>query len=180
MATPPDFTDATALAASSLNSIGLWKTASVTLTGQTTASLTNAFTSDYSNYLFVYNVRTNTGTTAMRVQLAINGTPNATAGSYIVGGRFVGYPGVGAADFNAADPYFGFSFMATFPNNGHVTISNPFDTTPTSITGNYSSNNAMVVVGGYHNQSVSYNGLYITNSATAALFGQFSVYGMKK
>lgn len=180
MATPPDFTDGTALAASSLNAVGLWKTASVTLTGQTTASITNAFTSDYSNYIFVWNVRTNSGSGSLQIQLALNGTPNATAGSYISGGRFVGYPTVGAADFNAATTYWGGSFFTTFPNNGNITISNPFDALATAMTGTYSSNNAAITYGGYHNQTTSYNGLYLTNSTAAAMFGQMNVYGLRK
>jgi hypothetical protein len=179
MPTPPTFTSTT-LASASLNAIGLWRTATVTLTGQTTTAINNAFSADYSNYLFVYNVRTNSGSGSMQIQLALNGTPNATAGSYITGGRFVGYPAVGAADFNAATTNWGGSFFSTFPNNGSITISNPFDALATAITGTYSSNNAAVWYGGYHNQTTSYNGLYITNSTAAAMFGQFTVYGMRQ
>lgn len=180
MATPPTFTAGSVLTAAQMNAAGLWLTGGVTLTGQTVAAISPVFSADYSNYLFVWNVRTNAGTAALQIQMALNGTPNATAGSYIVGGRFVGYPAVGAADFNAAGTNWGGSFMATFPNNGNVTISNPFDASATGITGTYSSNNAAIFFGGYHNQAVSYNGLYLSNGSAAAMFGRFSVYGMRQ
>ena len=176
----PVFASGDVLNASDMNGVGMWKTASVTMTGQTTLSIANCFNADYSNYLFIYNVRTISGSGSTQIQLALNGTPNATAGSYIAGGRFVGYPGVGAADFNTATTNWGGCFFATFPNNHNMTISNPFDAIPTAMTGTYSSNNAAIWSGGYHNQSVSYNGLYITNNSGAAMYGTFSVYGMRQ
>lgn len=177
--TYPTFTNGQVLPASDLNAIGLWQTASVTLTGQATASITNCFNANYSNYLFVYNVRSGSGSAALQVQLALNGTPNATASSYVISGRYVGFPGVGAADFSGAGTFWGASFYTTFPNNGNFTISNPFDALATAITGNAMSQNAAVFQGGYHNQNVSYNGLYISNSSASAMYGTMSVYGTR-
>jgi hypothetical protein len=177
--TYPNFSVGETLTSASMNAVGLWKTASVTLTGQTTASITNCFSADYSNYLFIYNVRGAAGSSSLQVQLALNGTPNATANSYVISGRYVGFPGVGAADFSGAGTFWGASFYSTFPNNGNYTISNPFDALATAITGNAMSQNAAVFQGGYHNQNVSYNGLYISNNANAAMYGVMSVYGTR-
>ena len=175
----PTFTNGQVLPASDLNAIGLWLTGSVTLTGQTTALINNVFTADYSNYLLLWDVRTSSGSAAMRIQLALNGTPNATASSYVLGGRYVGFPGVGASDFNSAGTFWDGSFFTTFPNNGHLTISRPFDALPTAMTGTYMSNNAAIFVGGYHNQSTSYNGLYISNNSAVAMYGKIAVYGTR-
>lgn len=177
--TYPVFTNGTVLPASDLNAIGLWQTASVTLTGQTTASITNCFNANYSNYLFIYNVRAASGSASMQVQLALNGTPNATASSYVNAGRYVGYPGVGASDFNGAGTFLALSFYTTFPNGGNVTITNPFDALATSFSGTYVSNNAAVWTCGYHNQTTSYNGLYISNNVASAMYGTISVYGTR-
>ena len=179
MATPPTFSVGATLTAAQMNAVGLWKTASVTLTGQTTASITNCFSADYSNYLLIYNIRSSSGSAAMQIQLALNGTPNATVNSYVLGGRYVGFPGVGASDFNGANVFWGSSFYTTFPNNGNYTISNPFDALPTVISGTFMSQNAAAFQGGYHNQNVSYNGLYISNNVATAMFGTISVYGTR-
>jgi hypothetical protein len=59
MPTPPDFTDGTALAASSLNSIGLWLVKSDTITSGNSKEITACFSSDYDNYkIILSNVRT--------------------------------------------------------------------------------------------------------------------------
>ena len=180
MATPPVFTTGAVLTAAQMNGIGLWLTASTALTGQTTASVSNCFNSDFENYMLVWNVRGVAGTSAaLYFQLALNGTPNATASSYISAGRFVGFPGVGASDFNGAGTSFGGSFFTSFTNNGSVTISQPFAALQTAMTGTYLSNNASVWIGGYHNQTSSYNGLYFTNSTSAGMYGRISVYGMR-
>ena len=52
MATPPDFTDGTALAASSLNAVGLWLVKTQTIgTGVSSVTVSDAFSSTYNNYL---------------------------------------------------------------------------------------------------------------------------------
>jgi hypothetical protein len=181
MATPPVFTTGAVLTAAQMNGIGLWITASTVLNGQTTASVSNCFNSDFENYMLVWNVRGAAGAlSAFGYQLALNGTPNTTAGSYISAGRFVGYPGVGAADYNGAGTSWGGSFFTSFPNNGSVTISQPFGAIQTAMTGTYISNNAAVWVGGYHNQTASYNGLYFFNGSATAMYGRISVYGMRQ
>lgn len=180
MATPPTFSVGATLTAAQMNAVGLWKTASTTLTGQTTASITNCFSADYENYLFVYNFRTASGSASLQVQLASNGTPNSTAGSYLLGGRYVGYPTVGASDFNAATTFWAASFAVNFTNNGTMTLARPFNAEYTSFTGGFSSYNAAATFGGYHNQAVSYNGLYLSNNSANAMYGTFSVYGMKQ
>jgi hypothetical protein len=177
--TYPSFSAGEVLRAQDMNAVGLWLTGSVTLTGQSTASLNNVFSSDYSSYLLVWDVRASSGSGSLRIQLALNGTPNATASSYVSGGRYVGFPGVGAADFNGAGTFWDGSFFTTFTNTGNLTISRPYDALPTAMTGTYISNNASVFNGGYHNQSTSYNGLYISNSGAVAMYGKISVYGTR-
>jgi len=75
MPTPPDFTAGTALAAASLNAVGLWRItptgisgtgaslsgAKITLTTCTAAKISGVFSADYENYLLVGRAITTTG-----------------------------------------------------------------------------------------------------------------------
>ena len=67
MATPPTFTNGTALDATSLDKIGLWRVGTVTATNATVA-LDNVFTTDFDRYrIFVTQTNvTATGTTIFR------------------------------------------------------------------------------------------------------------------
>lgn len=177
MATPPDFSVGQTLTSAQMSAVGMWRTGSVTLSGQTTVQINNCFSADFDKYLLAYNVR---GTSSgFYFRLSVNGVPNATASSYVQAGRYVGYPGVGAGDFNSAGDGFGLSFYSTFPNAGEITFVSPFSTTATSFTGTYNSQNAAVYTGGYHNQSVSYDGLYFYNTTATGMTGSISVYGYR-
>jgi hypothetical protein len=178
MATPPDFTVGQVLTAAQMNAVGMWKTGSVTLTGQTTAQINNCFSADFDNYLLIYSIK---GTSSgFYFRLSVGGVPNATANSYIQSGRYVGYPGVGAGDFNASGDSFGLSFYSTFMNAGNITIVAPFKAEATSFSGTYNSQNASVYTGGYHNQNTSYDGLYFYNTTASAMTGTITVIGINQ
>jgi hypothetical protein len=179
MATPPTFSVGATLTAAQMNQIGMWKTGSVTLTGQTTAQLNNCFTSDFDKYKVIYNIRSGSGSASLYTRLSVGGVPNSTAGSYIYGGRYVGFPTVGAADFNGADPQFGFSFFSTSPTAAEIVLTNPYSAIPTPMSGTFMNVNAGCFVGGYHNQSTAYDGLYIYNSSSLAMYGSVTILGIR-
>lgn len=75
MATPPDFTNATALDASSLDKIGLWRITSVAVgTAVTTVNVANAFSSDYENYRIVYSGGTGSTNISLTLKLGASTT----------------------------------------------------------------------------------------------------------
>lgn len=159
---------------------GLQLTGTATLTGQTTVQINNCFSSSFNKYKFVYNLRVSGGTSGIYCRLSASGTPNSTAASYVQAGRYVGFPTVGAGDFNAASDAFGLSFASTFPCAGDFTVVSPAETLATSFTGSYMNLNAAVYTGGYHNQNVSYDGLYVfATSSVLPMYGSISVYGLK-
>jgi len=63
MPTPPDFTNGTALEASSLNSIVLWKVAQTTFTASALPFINGCFSSTYENYRINMNLSTSAVTT---------------------------------------------------------------------------------------------------------------------
>jgi hypothetical protein len=81
MPTPPDFTNGTALDASSLNRVGLWKITSGSLSGSST-NFVGCFSSDYDNYrVVVQSIKTNANAD-IRIRM-LNGTTPLTNSSYV-------------------------------------------------------------------------------------------------
>lgn len=179
MATPPTFTVGQVLTAAQMNAVGMWKTGSYTFTGQTTAQINNCFTDDFDKYQIVYNLRLGSGAAGINMRLSSGGTPNATAASYVVGGRYVGYPTVGAADFNGAYTEWQFTYTGTFSAALSIIVTDPKAARPTAFTGNAASTNAAVSFAGYHNQSVAYDGIYLFNTGATAMYGTVNIYGFR-
>lgn len=177
--TYPSFSVGETLRSADMNAVGMWRTGGFTFTGQTTAQINNCFSGDFDKYKITYNIRAATGSAVLYWRLSVGGTPNATVGSYINSGRYVGFPGVGAADFSGAGTELGWSFYGTFSNNGECVVTDPFAARPTAFSGNFISTNASAFQGGYHNQSVAYDGLYLFNSTGSAMFGSINIYGLK-
>jgi hypothetical protein len=70
MATPPDFVNATALDASSLNKVGLWLIKTQTIgTAVGSVTVTNAFNDDYQNYKIIVSAGTSNTAQAIQFQL---------------------------------------------------------------------------------------------------------------
>jgi len=81
MPTPPDFTAGTALAAASLNKIGLWEVTSVTVgSAVSSVSVSNAFSATYDDYL----VKFTGGTTSTSTNFVVHfgSTTTEYYGSY--------------------------------------------------------------------------------------------------
>jgi hypothetical protein len=111
MPTPPDFTNGTALDASSLNAVGLWKIADGTFAGATTFDVTG-FSSTFTEYRLILRTRRvdTAGAGTFTGQIRSSGTP-ITTGYYQGSARFT-YLGVVAAEYlrnNASNFVFGAS-----------------------------------------------------------------------
>jgi len=176
----PSFSVGETLRSADMNAVGMWRTGGFTFTGQTTAQINNCFTADFDKFLVAYNLRVSGGTSGLYLRFSLNGTPNSTASSYVQSGRFVGFPTVGAGDFNSASDAFGLSFASTFPLAGQLTIVAPNQALATGITGTYLNQNASVYTGGYHNQNTAYDGITVfAASSVLPMFGSINIYGLK-
>jgi hypothetical protein len=77
----PDFSPGEVLTAAAMDSIGMWKTASVSATSGSLVDVANCFSSDYDSYkIVISDFRANTVVGA-DVQLLLNGVP-VTTGYY--------------------------------------------------------------------------------------------------
>lgn len=179
MATPPDFSPGQVLTAAHMDAVGSFRTGGATFTGQTAVNIANCFPTDYDKFQVTYNIRSASGSASLYLRLSVGGAPNITASSYVSGGRYVGFPGVGAADFNGAGTEWGFSFYTTFSNNGTITVTDVNVASATAMSCYEMSQNASAFLGGYHNQSVAYDGLYITNSTASAMYGSITICGIR-
>lgn len=82
MPTPPDFTAGTSLAASSLNSIGLWKIGSGSLSLSTTVTnVTGVFSSTYKQYRLLLNITGRSTTNRVDMRYLV-GTTSIIVGYY--------------------------------------------------------------------------------------------------
>lgn len=93
MPTPPDFTSGTALAAATLQKVGLWRVTSGTFTGITTGApldINSVFTSDYTNYVLHLRASATVANANTIVRMRTNtGQDNTAVYNYAWGGSFV-------------------------------------------------------------------------------------------
>jgi len=86
MPTPPDFTAGTALAAASLNKIGLWEVASKTFTSTSSAQqIDSCFTSSFDNYRVTFKGVGSTINNEFLLLRVVNGTTPETGAVYFHG-----------------------------------------------------------------------------------------------
>jgi hypothetical protein len=177
MPTPPDFTAGTALAAASLNKIGLWEVTSVTAgTGVSSVVVSNCFSSDYNNYKII--VAGGTSSTGANLGMTFGSTATGYYSS-IVYTLFATSVVGGIGSNNAANfPYAGIA--RTNWSHMDLDVFNPFAAQRTTIGGPFINIDATGSVGGFVDNTTSYTGFTLTpNSGT--LTGQvITVYGYGK
>jgi hypothetical protein len=107
MATPPDFTNGTALDASSLDKIGLWRVTRVTI-GNAVASVTvsNCFSADFDNYKILVNG--GTASANNNLIMTLNGAATGYYGALIYGLSTGTAPLLAAVNNAASWPFMGY------------------------------------------------------------------------
>jgi hypothetical protein len=176
----PDFSPGEVLTAAAMDSIGLWKVASVSVTSGSVLAVNNCFTSDYDNYRIVlFNLKT-TSNIAMNWQLR-NGTTPSTTGYFSTQAFIL---------FGAATWLFGSPGTSSFiapgntntnpPSSGTIDIFQPQKNERTGFFGTYQAHDAMILTSGTHNDGTNvYDGFQL-NSAGTFTSGTATVYGYRK
>jgi len=179
----PDFSPGEVLTAAAMDSIGLWKTASGSATSGTVLSIQNCFSADYEAYKVVITRGVHTADAAIGVQLANGGTPNTTnyawvytSDNYSSGST---YSRIGTTGDNKWTPV-----VIVTPNGGGATfdIQNPFLARRTIIQGDRTDPRTTGASGrfnGFHDESVSFSGLYFTPSGGTYSAFNVCVYGYR-
>jgi hypothetical protein len=178
----PDFSPGEVLTAAAMDSIGLWKIASVSVTSGNIIAVNNCFTSDYENYRIVMSNLKTTSNVALAFQLRSGTTPANTG--YAFGHAFVLFTSASwnlAANAGTAANFIGPGNTSTNPPaNGTIDLFQPQINQRTGMTGHYQSFDAFVLTSGSHNAGTNvYDGFQL-NSAGTFTSGTVTVYGYRK
>jgi hypothetical protein len=179
MPTPPDFTNGTALEASSLNSVGLWLVKSQTVgSGVSSVTVTDAFSASYDAYKITYtggqasanvNLGTRLGATTTGYRMAMNGVTSVSGA-------------VAAYDNNTNTTWIWTGGANTTYANYNIEVWQPFLARPTFVTSVLITNGAdnYWVVRGSLADTTSYTSFAIIPSSGTLTGGTVCVYGYKK
>lgn len=193
----PVFSVGETLTSAAMNSVGLWRVTGCTVSsvggtaatasngvittgvGNTSVTVSNAFSADYENYKIVMTYGTTSGGGRMNMQLnAATGTSYYTVATYVAFGTATNLAlatsGSGETSFYIADTNTA-GFASSFE------LHNPFvSTTKTFLTGSWMSNGLHGVVGGVQNTNVSHTG-FTLSLATGNINSNFKirVYGFR-
>jgi hypothetical protein len=183
----PDFSPGEVLTAAAMDSIGLWRVASGTLSS-TATNFVGCFTSDYTNYRIVIDSITFNATGDLYFQFLNGSTPNATANyNWAFTGLLVTS---GAANANATGQTLGYTGMTTTAAFNETMGSVSMDVyAPQSaaqrsfisfdVTGygaNFYARSGMV----QQNQLLAFNGIRFLTSSASTFTGNVTIYGYRK
>lgn len=201
MTTPPDFTAGQVLTAAQINAGGLWRITTCTVssaggtaatasngvitvgTGNTSVTISNAFSADFENYKIVFSGGQNSVAEKINLQLTSSGTVSNTGYYGTLVWVSVSTAAVsGAADNNASQ--FSFAGGGAGPNNGATSLDldllSPFLAIRTRL------HNAQTLYGtvygtytGLHDVASSYDGFKLTIGAGTMTGGTIRVYGYR-
>lgn len=186
MPTPPDFTNGTALNASSLNALGLWKITAVNLTGSS-LRIDNCFTTDYDNYRLEISGIGSNPDGALLIQFAAGGSVPTQGWQWAYRGLYANGSSadvsLGSSGYAETGAYTG---VANSPiGSVSMDIFNPRKTERTFILSNaisYAGVNFFIRNGGGAcDTTAAYDGfrLYFNSGATFT-HGIVTVYGYRK
>ena len=197
MATPPDFTTGSVLTAAQMNAVGLWRITSCTVTsvggtaatasngvitvgtGNTSVTVSSAFSSDFDNYRIVYNNGTNSANGELTL---VFGSTNTGYYNTVVYGAWSNSPtalaagSANSASFafaGAADPDGNFLDLKVYnPNLARRTvIAGPFVGMDNDRVGGYTT--------GFLANTTTYTAFTIAASTGSMTGGTIRVYGYR-
>lgn len=186
MATPPVFVSGAILTAAQMNSIGMWKISTTSLTAVTN-NISSCFSSDYANYRVLVTNLNNASATLRALTLRFRTTSDDTTASYNSGsfGVFGAGTAFASAASNQTSAALG-SLSAQPTGNAAsgitIDILSPNTATGTTYTGTlltYQADTASFVyrsIGGNITTTTQYTGFSLIG-VTDALSGTVQVYG---
>jgi predicted phage tail protein len=177
----PDFSPGEVLTAAAMDSIGLWRVASATVSVASTA-IDGCFTSDYQNYVVVVNIDDGAGGPA-QVQIAMRiGGVTTTGSSYF--SYYRGITWAGGNDNTANNG--GGNWFALRTNGdslgfaGVVEMLDPQRAVRTRFVSHGSDGSQRWYAGGMHDSTTQFDGFVMTSTSGAAMAGTITVYGYRK
>jgi hypothetical protein len=146
----------------------------VTFSASSTVSINGCFSSLFENYKVVITHVASTST-SHGIRLRASGTDNSTASSY-VRERMISAAGTVSGATVTSD-----SWSTALAGNGsistaEITFARPFLAETTGLMMNVARSDAVAMIGGFHNQSVSYDGFSIL-AGVNTITGTLRIYG---
>jgi hypothetical protein len=179
MPTPPDFTNGTALEASSLNAVGLWLVKTQTVgTGVSSVTVTDAFSADWDNYKITY-----TGgncSTQMNIRMRM-GSNLTNYYSSLIYNTYAAPTPVGVAQNNTQQYWEWAGSGSTVSNFVDITLLSPFMNENTRMISNWSPFDASGYSGNVLLDTASYTAFTLLPGLGGATFtgGAIRVYGYR-
>jgi len=172
MPTPPDFTAGTALAAASLNKIGLWEIASKTWTSTTNAQqIDSCFTSSFDNYRLVLTATSNQSTPAYMYYQMVDGTTAYAGAQYFANPVYSFTGGAPTANWNT---------FVTVGYAGWIGVAGAVTVVNGSCVSFATSNALNGTIYGFVNQTTQYEGIKLGMAAGVTWAGTATIYGYGK
>jgi hypothetical protein len=179
----PSFSVGETLRAADMNAVGMWKIGAATISGQTTVSINNCFSSNYDNYRVIFSMTGVSANANLFWRLRVGGVDSQT--QYYWGNTVVNYSGASAAN-NA--------FNANEVNPSFTSVSFPVGMSIIDLTGvaeavrttfiykdnfNDSTNQQIRNGGGVHAVTTAYDGITFGMAGGATMSGTLRVYGYR-
>jgi hypothetical protein len=179
----PDFSPGEVLTAAAMDSIGLWKVASGTLSG-TTTNFQGCFTTNYDNYLIeMEGLQLNT-TGDIFCRFLNGSTPDAGNYRYAYVGLKSTNTAFNDANNSATAGYIGYASGISEPNGGvTMTVYNPKRVSRSMLTSQvygYSGEWYSRFGGTQRNDATSHDGIQFTTLGAQTMTGNVTIYGLRK
>ena len=176
----PQFSAGEVFRAADANAIGLWKIATANVSSGSSFTLSNCFTSDYTNYRIVISNLKSTGSASLFFRLRLGASDSNTGYQYGHGYILFSSPAwVVAAATNANSWVAPGNTSTSPPSSGVIDVYQPAVATQTGMTANYQTFDASVFTTGSHTATTAYDGFSMVSAGTFTS-GTITVYGYTK
>jgi hypothetical protein len=176
----PDFSPGEVLTAGAMDSIGMWKVTTANVTSGGSFTISNCFTSDYTNYRIVISNLKSSTSASLFLRLRSGATDSSTGYQY--GHAYILFSSaawITAAATNANSWVAPGNTSTSPPSNGVIDIFQPALAVQTSMTGLYQSFDASIFTTGSHTATTAYDGFSMVSGGTFTS-GTITVYGYRK
>ena len=180
MATPPDFSPGQVLTAADMDAVGLWLVKVVDFSGAATATVDNAFTSDFENYrVLISNFTVTAGSPNWQIRMRAAGT-NAAGANYFGGYNYTTYAGVTAGYGDNAATGFNLAFVSStgVATSYDINFMRPNIAATTNIHFQGLAPDSQRAGSGVHSVATAYDGFQII-AASGNIAGRIRVYGFR-
>jgi hypothetical protein len=181
MATPPTFSAGAVLTAAQMNQLGLFLVMSVPVGASSVSAvdISDAFSSDYDNYLISYSdIDASVNGAGFFLRFGTVASPVTT--NYKFGGLFSGYTGTNL-NLNQNTPgYWEVGGTSSDKASGQFYVNAPYLATPSFFTAQFARSDAAFVISGIQTDLTQHTDFHFYPSSGTMVGGTIRVFGIRK